>query len=320
MIYGVVLAAGGGTRLQPVSLTRPKATVPVCGRLLIERVLDALADAGCERFVVVVGEPHDEVAEVCRAWAGDRPLSFAIQTERRGMAHALLQAAPQIHGRFVLSACDSLIPPGDVAELVAHHERLGAAATLSLLRVNDPIKLSRSGVVAWDGTWIQRIIEKAPPAEQPSDVASLPLYVFESEFLDLLPQVKLSPRGELELQDAIAAWIARTGKVTGRLSAQRWQVTTAEDLRVINEQFLTLGETRSDARATCEPPVHVGEGAVLGDHVRLGPYAVIEDGATVGDGAVVRRSVVLRDAVVEAGAVINDAVVAPGVPSPSPAD
>ncbi len=320
MIYGVVLAAGGGTRLQPVSLSRPKATVPVCGRLLIERVLDALAEAGCEKFVIVVGDPGDAVADVCRAWAGRRPLAFAVQTARRGMAHALLQAAPQLDARFVLSACDSLVPPGDVAALVGHHERLGAAATLSLLRVPDPVKLARSGVVAWDGTWIRRIIEKAPPGAQPSDVASLPLYVFEQEFVELLPQVKLSPRGELELQDAIAELIARTGRVTGRLSEQRWQVTTADDLRVINQQFLALGETREDARAVCLPPVHVGAGAQLGAGVRLGPDAVVEDGAVIGDGAVVRRAVVLRDAVVPAGAVVEDEVVAPEAVSPTPAD
>lgn len=315
MIQGVVLAAGSGTRLKPISLSRPKATVPVCGRLLVERVLDSLAEAGCEQFVVVVASPDDAVARVCRGWAGHRPLQFAVQAERRGMAHALLQAAPLLHHRFVLSACDSLVPPGDVAALVAHHDACGASATLSLIRQPDPVAAAKSATVAFEGPWIRGILEKAPPGRQLSDLASLPLYVFEPEFVELLPQVNPSPRGELELQDAIAAWIDATGRVTGRLSNARWQVTDADDLLRINQQFLALGQTRDDPRAVCEPPVYIGAAARLGTGVRLGPDVVVEDGATVGDGAVLRRAVVLRDAVVPAGAVVEREVL-----SPAPAD
>ena len=317
MIQGVVLAAGGGTRLAPVSLARPKATVPVCGRLLIERVLDSLVEAGCESFVIVVGDPEDEVAAVCRAWAGERPLSFAVQRERKGMAHALLQAAPQLTSTFVLSACDSLVPPGDVARLVAHHRSNQAAATLSLLHVPDRDRLRKSGVVAWDGTWISRIIEKPKPGQEPSSLASLPLYVFERDFLDLLPQVELSERGELELQSAIQAYIDQTGKVTGRLSEQRWQVTTSADLVLINRQFLDLGETRDDERATCLGPVHIDAEAELGRNVVIGPEAVVEAGVTVGDGARIEQAVVLRDSVVPAGAVVRETVVVPIAATPA---
>lgn len=308
---GVVLAAGSGTRLRPVSLTRPKATVPVCGRSLIERVLDSLATAGCDRFVVVVATLDDGVADLCRRWANGRPLEFAIQAERRGMGHALLQAAPRLDRRFILSACDSLVPPADVAGLVACHTAHDAVATLSLLRVADPAARARAASVAFDEPWIREIIEKAPPEAQLSDLVSLPLYVFEPDLLTLLPAITPSPRGELELQSALRELLITTGRVAGRLCEERWQVTSTDDLLAINRQFLALGETQTDPRAKGEPSVHVGRGAHLGFDIWLGPDVVVEDGAAIGDAATLRNAVVLRDAVVPPGEFIENQVVAP---------
>ncbi len=313
-MQGVVLAAGAGQRLRPVSLTRSKATVPICGRALIEHVLDSLRAAGITDFVIVVREPDDDVTRCCRVWAGGSTVRFCVQAERRGMAHALLQALPLLTGPCVLSACDSIVEDEFVRRLLAHHAEREALATLALKRVVDREAIRRTAVVAQRGGWITSIVEKPAPDEAPSDMGSLPLYVLEPALFDLLPEVEPSPRGELELQDALTLLIQRQGRVTGLETQRRWQVTDAADLLALNRAFLAAGHTRREPRAACVMPVHVAVGAEIGEGARIGPEAVLEAGCTIGAGAVVRRAVVLSGAEVPPGALVEDRVVTPAAP------
>lgn len=308
-MQGVVLAAGAGRRLRPVTLDRSKATVPVAGRLMIERVLDSLADAGIEEFVVVVQDREDDVSNVCRAWAGQRPLELVVQAERLGMAHALLQALPRLRGPFILSACDSVVEPESVCALLAAHAGSDAVATLALERVTNVERIPHTAIVTVADDWVTSIVEKPRIEEAPSDIGSMPLYVFGTRVLDYLPEVQPSPRGEYELQDAIARLIREDGRVRGVVLPRRWQITTVDDLLAINRAFLDRGETACDGHTECAMPVHVGPGVELGTGCRIGPYAVLESGCRVGPGAWVHDAVVLSGSVVPAGATVSGAVV-----------
>lgn len=310
-MQAVVLAAGAGRRLRPVTLDRSKATVPVCGRAMIEWVLESLAEAGIGEFVVVVQDPGDDVADCCRHWAGSRPLTFAIQAERRGMAHALLQAAPHLTGGFVLSACDSIVGTHVVRGLIEQYQAGGVSGVLALEQLDSPERIRQTGIVGLDGPRVSVIIEKPEPEEAPSSLASLPLYVFSNRILELLPCVPLSKRGELELQDAIAMLINCDGGVGWRLADRRWQVTTVDDLLALNREFLSHGQTRADDRAECLAPVYVDPLAELGSGCRIGPNAVLEAGCRVGDGARIQNAVVLRGAVIEPGRAVANEAVAP---------
>ncbi|NUP99935.1 MAG: NTP transferase domain-containing protein, partial [Armatimonadetes bacterium] len=266
-MQAVILAAGAGRRLGEVGLARPKATLPVCGRSMVERILDSLLPAAPSEVVVVIREPDDQVAARCQAW-GSLPVKFAVQPERLGMANALACAAPLLQGPFLLSACDSLVEAEFVAELVARHRELRADATLALKRVADRAALSRTGVVAWDGCWVSQIVEKPRPEEAPSDMGSLPLYLFEPTVLPLLSEVQPSRRGEYELQDAISLLIER-GRVAGCETATRWQITDQADLIAINRRFLERGET-SPARGPRQvEPVYVDPAAAVAGDARL---------------------------------------------------
>ncbi|MBI2299987.1 MAG: NTP transferase domain-containing protein [Armatimonadetes bacterium] len=310
-MQAVVLAAGAGRRLEPVTLDRSKATVPVCGRPMLDWVLDSLAEAGIGEFVVVVHDPADDVADCCREWAAGRPLTFAVQAERRGMAHALLQAAPHLRGDFLLSACDSIVGSHVVRGLIEQYRGGGVSGVLALEKLTSPERVRQTGIVALDGERVVRIVEKPTPEEAPSDLASLPLYVFSHRLLEFLPRVPLSKRGELELQDAIAMLISCDGGVGWRLADHRWQVTSVADLLELNRLFLACGHTREDARAECIGPVYIDPAAKLGTGCRIGPNAVLEAGCRVGDEAQIQNAVVLRGAVIEPGRAVADEAVAP---------
>ncbi|MDQ3250368.1 MAG: sugar phosphate nucleotidyltransferase, partial [Chloroflexota bacterium] len=285
----VILAAGKGKRLHPVTPQRSKAMAPVAGKPIVERVLDTLVDNGIRHCILIVGPDDAEIVAYFQQRNHIR-FDFVIQSERLGMAHALSLAAPHLHGAFILSACDNLVPAVHVADLLHTHRATGANATLSLLAI-DRAHAASTGIVEWDGTWVRRIVEKPTPAEAPSDISSLPLYLFSPKLLDYLPLVKPSPRGEYELQDAIQLLIANAGRVTGMLTPGRLQLTNTADLLALNRHYLAIEPdaaqilTQAIGSGTrLIPPVRIEAGSTIGADCVIGPYVTIERDCQIGAG------------------------------------
>jgi len=151
----VILAAGKGSRLHPITTNRPKAMLPILGKPIIERVMEALMVNGIDDFILVVGQGDRNIKRYFQRESQiDVNVRFVHQPEHLGMADALRWAAPLIDNDFVLSACDNLIPGEDIGRM------------LSLWRSNDPInailtllpieyeKISSAGIVSMDGEWI----------------------------------------------------------------------------------------------------------------------------------------------------------------------
>ena len=316
-MQGVILAAGKGSRLHPITTKRSKAMLPILGQPIVERVMEGLWDNGVDSFILVVS-PED--ADIVSYFADESPLGehvvFVEQRERMGMAHALQQAACHIRGPFVLSACDNLVSREHVGQLISSHQAdPERQATLSLMQV-PPHLISRTGIVALRDGQVTQIVEKPAPDEAPSDVASLPLYVFSPRILGHLPEVPLSPRGEYELQDAIQMLIDRGGRVCGILADSRLTLTDADDLLAINRHYLSNGDQRPHlAPYTVGPntqlitPLRIEPGTTIGADCVIGPRAYIERDCTVGSGAIIRDAVVLRGAVVPMGSTIEGQVV-----------
>jgi len=313
-MQAVVLAAGRGTRLRPVTEGRSKAMVPVVGKPLVEWALAPVVACGIHDIVMVVGPDDKEIRDYFsnRSKLGVS-VQWVIQEDRLGMAHALLQAGHLLHGPFILTACDSLVSAAHFRELVAAAR--GADAVLSLLDV-DPTLVSRSAAVRLDGELVLQIVEKPVPREAPSNTVSLPHYVFTPQLVGLLSRVSRSPRGEFELQDAIQHQIDEGARVIGVRSPDRVQVSTPDDLLALSRQKLAEGfDLGGRPRAFAEPtlrtidPVFIENGATIGVGCTIGPEVYLESGCVIGDGAEIRRSIVLRGARVPPGQHVADAVV-----------
>ena len=306
----VILAAGAGKRLRPLSLTRSKALAPLCGKPMVQWVLESLLDTGIEQVLVVVASLDDDVACWFREWPGPGRIELVVQPEKKGMAHALMCAAPKLSGHFIMHACDTIVEPSTIEMLLGAHLRRGAACTLALEKVHTPEQIRRTGIVAFEGERISWIIEKPEPEEAPSDTSAIPVYTFEPAVLGYLPEVQPSKRGEYEIQDGIKLVIQRDREVYGEMVPDRWQITTCDDLLELNRDCLARGYTRDCADATCVGPVHIGEGVTFGAGCTVGPNAVIESGATIGAGVTIRDALILRDANVPDGALVEGCVLA----------
>jgi bifunctional UDP-N-acetylglucosamine pyrophosphorylase/glucosamine-1-phosphate N-acetyltransferase len=307
-MQAVILAAGKGSRLNPITLRRSKAMVPILGKPIVERVMESLVQNGIREFIMVVSREDGEVGRYFREQSRlDVDIQFVIQPNRLGMAHALSRAAPHIRGDFVLSACDNLTPPEYVAELLAGCQAKITNAMLSLMEV-DPSIVGRTAVVELRDGYIRRIVEKPALDEAPSNIASLPLYIFSAKLLEYLPEVKLSPRGEYELQDAIQMLIDRDGHVTGVLTDSRLQLTNAGDLLALNRHYLTTGgDTPQLAPQSVGQhthlitPLRIEEGTTIGSGCVIGPRVYIERNCRIGADVLIKDAVILRDTMIEDG-------------------
>ena len=316
-MQGVILAAGKGSRLHPITLKRSKAMVPVLGQPLVERVMEDMYANGVNDFILVVSPDDRDIARHFRSESAlEADVRFVYQTERRGMADALRKAVPLIEGDFLLSACDNLTSAEYVGQMLAVWQQdPHPNAVLSLMPVSRD-RISSTGIVELDGEWVTRIVEKPTLEDAPSNVSSLPLYCFGSSILDYLPEIQPSPRGEYELQDAIQMLIEREGRVRGVFVERRLTVTGPADLLHINRLYLLSGDDRPQlAPRTVGPntrlitPLHIERDVVIGADCTIGPNVYVERDCEIGTGSNIRDAVVLRGAQVPPGSRIADQVV-----------
>ncbi len=307
-MQGVILAAGKGSRLHPITLNRSKAMVPILGKPIVERVMETMLQNNIREFILVVSKEDSEVGRYFREQSTlEAEIQFVIQPERLGMANALSLAAPYIHGAFMMSACDNLVPLEHIAGLLATHKEQEALVTLSLMEVDLSV-VSRTGIVDLQNGRVRRIIEKPTPDEAPSNMASLPLYVFSPKILKYLPEIKLSPRGEYELQDAIQMVIEHKELVTGTFTKSRLQLTNASDLLALNRHYLTTGggtpqlAPRSVGQHThLITPLRIEEETVIGPGCVIGPRVYIERNCHIGADVLIKDAVILRNTTIEEG-------------------
>jgi Nucleoside-diphosphate-sugar pyrophosphorylase involved in lipopolysaccharide biosynthesis/translation initiation factor 2B, gamma/epsilon subunits (eIF-2Bgamma/eIF-2Bepsilon) len=322
-MQAIILAAGKGTRLGALTLNRSKAMLPIVGKPIVARVMGDLAAGGVNSFVLVVS-PEDR--EIVRYFTDESPLDadvrFVYQPEPSGTADALRCVAPLVNDDFLLAACDNLFPAGHSGRMITHWQTSRPDALLTLMPV-PPEAVCSTGVVALEGEWVRRIVEKPALEAAPSNIASLPLYIFTPRILDQLADLPLSPRGEYEVQDAIQRLIDRGGRVRGLSIEHRLTLIRPADLLALNRWYLTRGSDPLQlAPRTVEPntrlipPLHIESGTAIGDNCVVGPNVVIERDCRISDGANIREAVLLRAAVVPPGATIAEQVVA-GNPIPA---
>jgi dTDP-glucose pyrophosphorylase len=218
---GVILAAGKGTRLQPLTYSIPKEMVPVCGKPLIQHAVDLFKHGGVDNIIVIVGEHKSAVLDYLRDGKWNHvDVSYRFQTETNGNARAVMVARPLIDSgeTFVVTFGDEIIEPKEnvVRDLLAVHRKHNAACTIGLSPVEDP---QRYGIVkiGQDGR-ILEMMEK-PQAEQ--DLRRLRsgeeylgangVYVFNTEIFDFIEKTLPGAKGEYVLADSIALMV-RAGR------------------------------------------------------------------------------------------------------------
>jgi dTDP-glucose pyrophosphorylase len=290
---------------------------PVAGKPMVERVMDTLATNGISDFILVISPDDPEIVDYFEHKSKIKAkIQFVIQEKQLGMGHALLQAAPHIQDNFILSSCDNLVENKFIIRMLMLWAGYPPPnGILALLRVG-PKELTRMGVVELDEeNRILRIVEKPTLDEAPSNIGSVPIYLFSYKLVDYLEKIQPSPRGEYELQDAMQELIEKDGDVYGLLLPNRIDLTHPKDLLRLNLHFLKqspkTGVTpRSPENGThFINPVIIEDDAKIGANCKIGPNVFIESGAIIGDEVWLENCVVLRGQKVSAQAHLKNKLI-----------
>lgn len=286
---GVILAAGKGTRLYPVTHHIPKPILPLANRPTIHYAFDKLKEMGIEDICIVVGETESAM----RAALGDGSdfdvrLTYVRQTDPHGLAHAVGFARDFVGAsEFVLYLGDAIYS-GSFADFAKRFKESGCANLNIVKAVENP---SRFGVANVDGERIVKLVEK--PKDPESNLAMAGMYFFTHSIWKVLPDLKPSARGEYEITDAIQMLIDRGETVLAGVYEGVWFDTGTLDSFLETSEFLTGGK-----------PL-IGNATVDGN---ICPGTVIGDGAQVSCSHIT-DSVILPGARVMAKGVIRHALI-----------
>jgi mannose-1-phosphate guanylyltransferase len=306
----MVLAAGLGTRLRPITYELPKPMVPVLGRPVMEHIVRLLAKHG---FTDVVANLH-YFPEQIRGRFGDGSelgvsLSYSEEAELLGTAGGVRKAREHFGGETFLAISGDALTDIDLASLWERHRESGGIATLALKRVDDPSQL---GVVitSRDGR-IQGFQEKPDPAEALSDLGNCGIYVFEPEIFDYFP----SSDPVDWANDVFPALLEGDIAFYGHEIDDYWNdIGNLDEFRQGNFDALA-GAVRVEVQGSwlqeselVKPPVYVGGDCEIADDARLTGPVVIGDGCCIGAGAALRESIVWPGTALAPGSVLIGAI------------
>ena len=306
----VILAAGEGTRMRPLTETVPKPMLPVADRPLCAHTADAAVEAGASELIFVVGYEADAVREYFDGTYRGVPVSFAIQREQRGTADAVRAARDYLDDDFVVLNGDNLYDPGSIAALV------DSAPAVAAIEVEDP---RNYGVLTTtpSGGEVVGIVEK--PDDPPSNLANAGAYAFPEAALEWL-DVDESNRGEYEITDVLSQ-VIETASVTPIVLSRwldvgrPWELLSANEWKVGELDRRIDGEVRGDA--DLDGPVVVEDGATVEAGVVIEGPAIVRSGAEVGPNAYVRgASLIGEDCHVGHGVEIKNSVLMSGTAVP----
>lgn len=320
----IIMAAGESTRTAPLTLTRPKALLPVMNRPILAHQLDALTGL-VESVVIVVGYREDMIRERFGSGFQGLPLAYVSQQERRGTGHAVLQCAGLVDEPFLVLNGDDLYDPRDLAR-VAATEQAALAQTVQDPRLYGVYEVR-------DGDRVVRLVEK--PKEAFSNLANIGVYKFTPAVFDVLRRTEPSERGEIEITSAVQT-LAESGDFRVVRAEGYWlPIGYPWNLLDANafwlENFLrpeNHGEVSPAAHvsgvvhigrgtiirpgAVIDGPVYIGERCEVGPNCWLRPGATLCNGCKVGQASEIKNSILMDGAKAPHHNYVGDSILGEG--------
>jgi mannose-1-phosphate guanylyltransferase/mannose-1-phosphate guanylyltransferase/phosphomannomutase len=328
----MILAAGLGTRLRPITYGMPKPMVPVLNRPVMEHIARLLARHG---FAEAIANLH-WFPELIEGHFGDGSrfgieLSYSREERLLGTSGGVRNAAGFLGDSFLVISGDALTDI-DLAAMRDFHESHDGIATLATKRVTDTSQFGVA-ITGADGR-IQGFQEKPDPAEALSDLANCGIYMFRSEIFDFFPGAGEAKLAEADDPPGFADWATDVfpallaGDVpfySHEIEAYWNDIGNLDELRQGNldalhgavavepgapevEEGVRAASSLEGAEVTA--PVLVGEGVEIGAGVRIEGPAIVGDGCRIGAGACIRDSILLEGAELPADGMLIGAIAA----------
>ncbi len=318
----VLLAAGGGKRMRPLTYTRPKVMLPVANKPLLEWNLINAINAGFDDFIFILGYK----SEMVRTYFGDGKkwnvsIEYVNQGRPSGTAHAVGMVEPFVDD-FVVLCGDTIFGKEDIKQVT------GKKISIGLTEVEDA---KEYGVAELDNKKLVRIHEKM---EKPfSNIINAGIYHFDKSVFDFIKQTEKSPRGEYEITDSINSMIEEFD-IEGVFLKEWMDVVYPWHLLDANEEILKKMKGKNEGlvekNAVLKGEVVVGRGSkimngsyvegpvIMGENCRIGPncyirpYTSIGNNCHVGNACEVKNSIIMDESNVPHQNYVGDSVIGQG--------
>lgn len=318
----VILAAGEGKRMRPLTYTRPKVMLPIANKPILEHLVNEIKLAGISEFIFIVGYCDEQIREYFGS--GSRfnvNIQYRIQKKQRGTSDALSSIEDLINSSFILVNGDNILDHQDIASLAEN-----AGNWMSVIETPDVTGL---GVIEVKDDRVVRLFEKIE--NPPSHLANAGLYLFTPDIFEAVRNTSLSPRGELELPDSIQMLINSGRPVRYRIIKSWQDFSYPWDLLTVNERELSelqaVNSGQIEANATIKNAVSIGRGTVIksgsyivgpvliGDNCEIGPNCFIRpstsiaDNCHIGAGVEIKNSIIMRGSKIPHLSYVGDSII-----------
>ena len=303
----VVLVAGKGTRMEPLTSGCPKVMLQVANKPILEHILNSAIEAGIEGFVFITGYLEEQIRE----YFGDGnkwgvSIEYVRQKEQLGTANAIGCAKGYVEGAFLVLNGDMLIGQEDLKLLLSRPEE----AVICVKEVENP---SDFGVLETENNKVVRIIEK--PENPPTNLANAGIYLFRESIFDFIDRTRASIRNELEITDSIQMLIDSQATVGYSLLEGGWiDVGYPWDLLKANEYLLKGLESSCEGtvepNATIKGQVEIGKGTlirngsyiegpvIIGENCDIGPNCYIRPSTAIGNNSRIGNAVEIKNTII----------------------
>jgi bifunctional UDP-N-acetylglucosamine pyrophosphorylase/glucosamine-1-phosphate N-acetyltransferase len=311
----VILAAGEGIRLRPLTLTRPKHLIPIGGKPILEHLLTSLKTAGVDEALIIVHYMADKIQQSFGNGAHlGMKLKYAVQKQIGGTADAASIAEDYVKEDFLLVYGDLYITSNVVKHALRSYEKEKPVAAMTVVPVKNP---EQYGIVELDGSHVTDIIEKPLPKEAPTNLANAGIYIFQPRIFEKIRQTGKSSRGEWEITDSLRLLIQEEKKsiLTVQVSSDEWlDIGRPWDLFDANQRALNQAEPIVDGEiedgAHLIGPVTVGKQArirsgayikgpaFIGEHSDIGPNCFIRPHTSIGKNVRIGNACEIKNSII----------------------
>ncbi len=310
-MIAVVLAAGEGSRMRPLTYTRPKVMLPVANRPILEHLVIESREAGISDFVFVVGYHDEQIRSYFgngRKWSVN--IAYANQRKQLGTADAVRMVEGMVRGNFLLMNGDIVVNRKDVKTLAENGKN-----TISVIDVKDPKGLGTIEVKRGRAIRIHEKVDKPP-----TNLANSGLYLFTPEIFKAVAETPKSPRGEFEITASIQIMIDQGQEIRVQRLGYWLDLSYPWHLLAANEALLpkmdVVNSATIETNVTMKGPVSVGEGTtirsgayivgpvMIGKNCDIGPNCFIRPHTAIGDGCHVGAAVEVKNSIVMNGSKI----------------
>ena len=327
----VVLAAGKGERLWPLTETRPKPLLPIVNKPILQNTLEGLVAAGIRQIILVTNYRAERIQETFGDGSSlSCEIEYVKQKSPRGTADAVGAAASALRGedRFVVAYGDDYYENRAVREFLSEAGK-NDGITVATAKVDDA---SQFGLIEEDNGRVTRIREKL---EKPmTGQVNAGLYVFTGAVLDAIKKTTRSKRGELELTDSLKVLLDQKETVRSQAVQDEgwlgisypWDLLEANQQAVISEKTRVIrGKvedgahiegpvvveegSRVKAGSRMEGPVHIGRDCEIGPNAYLRPYTTLGNNVKIGGACEVKNSIVMAGVKIPHLSYIGDSII-----------